>query len=363
MSDGLSSVEPHSVHEQAGDRAFPLLSALARGSRGLVIDCLVAAALVCAGCGPATTKPAKGVDPAIRANQLLEEGEHKLAAEEFLRLAGLYPKDAVHYHLRSAEAYIDAGDSESAGRVLAETDARDRNDKVYEVLLRARLALLDGNAPEALSLTAALAEQTPVSLQALRHSIRADAYQDTGDRTAAVRERVLLGRHQTDERARQENAQQLWTNLRAVGQEDLLLLTGSNEADLGGWAELALMNRSLGTRPDMLRQSLASWIESHPGHPSIPIVTDQILADSQRYQSSPTHIALLLPFSGQYAEAARAIRDGFISAWFGEIGFRPRVVIYDANAINIVEQYQSAVNAGADMVVGPLEKSAIGALL
>ncbi|MGH8245873.1 MAG: penicillin-binding protein activator, partial [Gammaproteobacteria bacterium] len=73
--------------------------------------------------------------------------------------------------------------------------------------------------------------------------------------------------------------------------------------------------------------------------------------------------ALLLPFSGQYAEAARAIRDGFISAWFGEIGFRPRVVIYDANAMNIVEKYRSAVNAGADMVVGPLEKSAIGALL
>lgn len=363
MSHGLWLATPHSLKGRAGDPVCSLFASLAFHIRAHRIQHVIAAVLICSGCGPAAPRPAEGVEPGIRANQLVEEGQHRLAAEEFLRLAGLYPNSAVHYQLRSAEAYIDAGDAEAAGRVLADTSARDRNDKVHAVLLRARLALLTGHAQEALSMTADLTEDTPVSLKALRHSVRADAFQETGDHLSAVRERVILARHQTEERGQQENAQRLWTNLHAVGQEDLRLLTGSNEADLGGWAELALMNRSLGTRPDVLRQSLASWIESHPGHPSIPIITDQILADSERFQSTPTHIALLLPFTGQYAEAAKAIRDGFISAWFHESGLRPRVAIYDTNAMNIVEQYQSALSAGADMVVGPLEKAAIGALL
>ncbi|MGH8574785.1 MAG: penicillin-binding protein activator, partial [Gammaproteobacteria bacterium] len=73
----------------------------------------------------------------------------------------------------------------------------------------------------------------------------------------------------------------------------------------------------------------------------------------------------MLPLSGQYAAAARAIQDGFIAAWYEDRGGDPEraVVVYDANASNVQALYDQAVDEGADFIVGPLEKPAIQTLL
>ena len=61
-------------------------------------------------------------------------------------------------------------------------------------------------------------------------------------------------------------------------------------------------------------------------------------------------------------EAAEAVRDGFISAWYNAGQERPPVRIYEANSLNIEQAYAQAVAEGADFIVGPLEKQALAKL-
>jgi outer membrane PBP1 activator LpoA protein len=74
----------------------------------------------------------------------------------------------------------------------------------------------------------------------------------------------------------------------------------------------------------------------------------------------PAKIALLLPVSGQFAQAAVAIRDGFLGAYYANrenTGIT--IQIYETTAENVVSVYQQAVSDGMQYAVGPLEKQAV----
>lgn len=77
--------------------------------------------------------------------------------------------------------------------------------------------------------------------------------------------------------------------------------------------------------------------------------------------SLPRRLALLLPLSGAQRPAAEAIRDGFIAAWLADAGnpLRPELLVLDELQPGPAEAYQAALDAGADMVVGPLLKPSV----
>ena len=70
---------------------------------------------------------------------------------------------------------------------------------------------------------------------------------------------------------------------------------------------------------------------------------------------------LLLPFEGQFAKAADAVRDGFMAAWFADpdVDTRPEVVVRDTSGSDVRAIYDRAVEEGADFVVGPLRRAAV----
>ncbi|MFI4937764.1 MAG: penicillin-binding protein activator [Candidatus Berkiellales bacterium] len=76
------------------------------------------------------------------------------------------------------------------------------------------------------------------------------------------------------------------------------------------------------------------------------------------HSGQPNKIALLLPFSGKHAEAATALREGFLATHYnGHSQHKPNIQIYDTTkSQNIQSLYQTALNEGADFVVGPLSK-------
>jgi outer membrane PBP1 activator LpoA protein len=78
-----------------------------------------------------------------------------------------------------------------------------------------------------------------------------------------------------------------------------------------------------------------------------------------------TSIALLLPLSGKQQSAGAAVRDGFAAAWFASSSAdtRPRVELYDTTALGAATAYQRAIADGARMVVGPLTKEEIAAVV
>jgi outer membrane PBP1 activator LpoA protein len=80
--------------------------------------------------------------------------------------------------------------------------------------------------------------------------------------------------------------------------------------------------------------------------------------------STDAAIALLLPLSGKQEAAALAVRDGFAAAWFasGSGDVRTRVEVYDTTA-GVAAAYQRALADGVRVVVGPLLKEEVVALI
>jgi hypothetical protein len=80
----------------------------------------------------------------------------------------------------------------------------------------------------------------------------------------------------------------------------------------------------------------------------------------------PRQIALLLPLSGNAATAGRALQNGFLGAYFATasgLDDRQSVRIYDVNAEGgAAAAYTTAVNDGAEFVVGPLLKRNVNEL-
>lgn len=77
------------------------------------------------------------------------------------------------------------------------------------------------------------------------------------------------------------------------------------------------------------------------------------------------HIGVLLPQSGQWAGPAAALRDGLLAAYYNASpSDRPTLSFFDASSpSDTVRLYREAVANGADLVVGPLQKEGVEALM
>ena len=83
-------------------------------------------------------------------------------------------------------------------------------------------------------------------------------------------------------------------------------------------------------------------------------------ADRDGYRP-PLKLAVLLPLTGGQAAAASAVRDGFLSGYYGETRRNPAVRFYDtAGGANAA--YGRAVAEGNDFVVGPLGRDEVDAV-
>jgi outer membrane PBP1 activator LpoA protein len=105
--------------------------------------------------------------------------------------------------------------------------------------------------------------------------------------------------------------------------------------------------------------------------PAHPASTQPAATASGQPRDAPTpaslptgRIALLLPLSGAQRAAAEAIRDGFLAAYYDDParGEHGGIGILDEEQSGAVAGYQSAIAAGATLVVGPLLKPSVTAV-
>jgi outer membrane PBP1 activator LpoA protein len=82
--------------------------------------------------------------------------------------------------------------------------------------------------------------------------------------------------------------------------------------------------------------------------------------------SQAKHVALLLPLSGPLAKAGQAVRDGVLAAYYQAKQQQlssTTVNFYNTNSsTDIINLYNQALTQGADLVIGPLDKSSIARL-
>jgi len=331
----------------------------------------VAAALLGTGCGPAPeTRPDPALYADTRARTLSSNGQHAAAAAEYLRIAGVAPSpDREQYHLAAAYALLAAADPAGARSALAHpaiTGARSKTIRIRRQLLNARASLLELDAPGA---TAALAtinpDVLPPYLAREARTVLAEAHRQTGDYSASAKERVRLELLLTQPQEIADNRNALWESLVALPRAELVNMRRAPPNTLGGWVELALLREQFLSDATGSETALAQWETAFPGHPATIGVVSSVRAEAQAFSKPATHIALLLPLSGQFAEAARAIRDGFLASWFahGASDARPQISIYDTQGQDVATIHAQAVAAGADFVVGPLLKEAVEAIL
>lgn len=352
-----SSEKPY---KGASQRAPELLIKVAR------LLCLVL--IVGQGACTGSLGPRLGQDaPEQKAEALLARGDPESAALEFLRLAAVPSAESYQYTLRAAEAYIVAGRAREAHELLGSTEvpAAEPDWSGWKAVLDARVALLQNDGKGALTALGTVRMDT-VSTNIARqvYHERGRAYMALGRGLDAARAYLAEAPLLTDQGALDENARATWSAINQIEPAALPRDLPELNDDLRAWAELAVIARSRWPDPAAFERALAEWQGRYPAHPAVWSVVPMLEARPPATISA-RHIGLLLPLSGQYAGAARALQDGFIAAWYEDRGADPErvVVSYDANAANVRAVYDQAVEEGADFIVGPLEKPAIQALL
>src|SRR5699024_4344728 len=132
-----------------------------------------------------------------------------------------------------------------------------------------------------------------------------------------------------------------------------------------GWIALAHIERQSWGSNKTLEKALNQWRERFPNHPAARRIAPQVLKSYEQRYRYPQHIALLLPLSGRLGAPTEAILEGFPAGRFqGKDKTPPTITVYDTGKTgsSAVQAYNKAIGEGADVIVGPLTKSAVTAV-
>lgn len=273
--------------------------------------------------------------------------------------------------LQAAEIYLNQNTLDKARNLIGELNATQLTDQDFVKLsqISAGLALKDGNVERARRiLTNTRVEQQlkalePAQEAALRE-LRAQAFERTGQLQDSIAERINASAILTDSQAANTNQDLLWQTLMTLSLNDLHAnaLKGSGGITQG-WYSLAALSKN--NTQDIAAQlaSLAQWQNQWRTHPAANNLPKDLRALQSFNIQQPKKIALILPLQGRLAEAGEAVSDGFFAAYYHHIGNSnlPNVRKYDSSK-DAVAAYHQAVNDGADLVIGPVDKDGVNAI-
>ena len=328
----------------------------------------VISVIVLAGCQRPVLHEMEEVAPEAAALGLIADGRYVEAADEYAALSrNARGAAAQELMLKAVGLLLDVGRPDQAAELMVELAGQTVSEELAprHDLLSADLALRQGVPERTIELLSGVpASRFGPESAAKLHLLRARAYEDTGRFMEAAHERVALDAVLVGDTLRAANHNALWEALtradRGRRQRELPLATGA----LAGWLRLAAIPEEHQSSPTALERALTRWQATLPTHPANQEIVPAMLGTVRESVRQPTRIALLLPVHGDFAEAAEAIRDGFLAGWYADAANaqRPTVEVHDTSfeAIDVV--YARAVEAGADFVVGPLRRGPVTAL-
>ncbi len=129
------------------------------------------------------------------------------------------------------------------------------------------------------------------------------------------------------------------------------------------WLELSLLIRTLMISASTVSPVAQNWANYHYGHAITRDNFPELVSSYRALFSMPSQVAVLLPVEGSLAAAAKAIRDGILSAYFEQPGDSViRFYPSGENSESAVAAYQQAKAEGATQIVGPLRMESTLAL-
>ena len=334
---------------------------------------LIVFAMLLAACGQMPERPSGPgpEDPDVaRAAALSAAGDHLAAAELYRALAARTAAvdRRAGYLLDAAEAARSGADWDGTRAAVEQLAALQLppTQALQRKLLQAEILLQERQPAAALELLGGMPGATqPLGLRIRHQNDVADAYRQLGNLLETANTLQNVDALQTDMADRLQTQTEILRSLALLNEQVLIRLQPSPPGIAGGWMELALMVKRANSDPAVLASGFAEWRQRFPQHPALP---DLLNTYQQRLQSQlqqVSRIAVLLPQSGVYANVAAAIRDGIVIRSF-EIPEhqRPQLRFYDAtDPAGIWPLYSRAVDEGAELVIGPLQKDAVSQLL
>lgn len=155
-----------------------------------------------------------------------------------------------------------------------------------------------------------------------------------------------------------------WNALTIIDDTELSSLAGSaSNYESRGWIELAkaVADQELSIKGQL--DAVQQWRRVWSSHNAARILPRPLIQLQQNWEQRPQQVALLLPLQEQ---AGRAIQEGFLSAYYQSIEANrgaPIIKFYDSSDVtNIYPIYDEAVDDGADLVIGPLDKELVNQL-
>lgn len=280
---------------------------------------------------------------------------------------GARPEQAASYRVRAADAWLLAKQVKPAENLLkwisrADLDSRDqtrldlvladlalqheRPDEAEQLLTQAKPNLLAASLNRYNSLWVQLHQL--LSLPISRNISRAAKLSRS------------IGSYEP------RTALEVIESLKNVSSGELEIRADNPKAEqrITGWLDLALVIRRNLVEPSQVSEAMADWKARRPGH---PLSTNEALDLWLRYRqqfAAPRRLAVLLPGSGRLSAAGAAVRDGLMSAFLENPGNTEILFFATGDAPeSAISAYFSAMDAGADWIIGPLQKSSIEAIL
>jgi len=335
--------------------------------------CALLIAIFLSACTGTSTKPDSPSNPLERQAFSAEQaGNYSKAAEFYRQLSTASADEGIKFEwlLKAAQSYFKAGQSDASAELLAELNINNLTtlQLLQRQILVAELAVEKHDFDRAqIALNFDIPEQTDTATRQKIHKLRITTANALNQPIDAALSHIALDTLLDDQQSQLFNQQRLWQLLQSTTLETLeVAQANAFNNDILGWLQLAIIAK----RPaQQASRSINEWLQFFPSHPADQLIVDSVLARQNYEAYQPSSIALLLPLQGPLSNAAKAIRDGFLAAYYqSDHHATPSIRVYDVtNADGQVRDdvytvYQNAVSNGAEFIIGPLSKNAIDSL-
>jgi hypothetical protein len=335
----------------------------------LLVLALLTGVLVLGGCQTTPPTPPTGARPEVEpptpeaATQAEAAGEYVVAADEYRRLAAAaMPPQRQHFQLKAVEAWLKAGQLREARQQMTSIDVAglDVGFLGRKNILQAQIASAEGLHDQAIAFLnkAEKARHLDPTLLAELHRVRAQAQLALGRSVEAVRDYIGRERYIVGQEAIVDNQRQLWHALETADRPTLTAaLTRNPELVLAGWLALGLAALDHPPASGRFAAAANDWRRVYPQHPALDAWLRTLAGPTPGLIGRVEQIALLLPLSSDYTQAAQAVQAGFMAMHAADPDVsKPRVQVYDigADPAQAPAFYAQAVQAGANLVIGPL---------
>lgn len=320
--------------------------------------CYCTIALVLAACG--------STEPGTVQNSGLESSADSLEAR-IAQAQTLDDEERARLSLDIAADLQAAGISDLSQLALTDITPEEISDPIIRVdivLLSAEQLLAEDEFEAALSRLQEIDiadVQVPPDHEARYLTLMADSLAGLDRPAEALANYIAAG---NTVQLKQNQSDAIWSMLQGLDNNRLQELASSASSYEGrGWIELSRVfrNDQFSIRGQL--DAIAQWQRIWAQHSAVDLLPSALQELSVMWDNRPREIALLLPLQ---QPAGLAIQEGFLGAYYQALDISrevPRLSVYDTSqSNNILDLYEQARAAGADLIIGPLDKAFVNQL-